>query len=72
MNLQQLLPLQKSLVKSIAKRAARVDRALNDGNLFSTVEVAAENEEQAPLKVVEREEFKPSSYDKFSFFDKIC
>ena len=45
LDLQQILPLKKSLVKSIAKQAARVDRALNDGRLFSSVEVAAEIEE---------------------------
>ena len=70
--MQQILPLKKSLVKSIAKQAARVDRALNDGKLFSSVEVVAETEEQPALKVFEREEFKPCSYDKFSIFHKIC
>ena len=61
------------MTKCIAKRAIRVEKAVNSGLIGTTVTVpAAEGDvDEAPLTVVERQEFKPCSFEKLSNFDRI-
>jgi len=53
-----LLPLRQSLVKLVAKQAVRVEKALNNGALFSETQVAG-TDEQPALSVIERSELNP-------------
>lgn len=56
MNPHGQLPLKKSLIKLMAKQAAKVERAINQNAFFSCTSVV-DTASQMPFMVIERSEF---------------